>query len=181
MQSQGRKWSQMTPEESSMYQAERNNQSHACTLIQDCLATLAQFCHSMPLDWTFGSNPDFVGALLHLLREPSVQVDAVTCIENLALRKLDAHQWMRLIRQLPVAVEEANVGLNQDRDERLLEKQVGGDVDDTDPLALQFPYHRALSRMLAFTVSTNVSHITTDKNLVRSGQYVSATYVQLCL
>ena len=108
LQSQGRKWSQMTPEERAVYQAERNNQSHACTLIQDCLATLAQFCHSMPLDWTYGSNPDFVGALLHLMREPSVQVDAVTCLENLALRKLDAHQWMRLIRQLPVAVADAH-------------------------------------------------------------------------
>lgn len=127
----------------------------------------------MPLDWTFGSSPDFVGALLHLLREPSVQVDAVTCLENLALRKLDAHQWMRLIRELPVAVAEANRGLNDARDERLLDKQVGGEVDDTDPLALQFPYHRALSRMLAFAVSTNVSHISTDKNLVRSGQFVS--------
>ena len=132
----------------------------------------------MPLDWTFGSNPDFVGALLHLIREPSVQVDAVTCLENLAMRKLDANQWMRLIRQLPVAIADAHAGLNAARDERLLDKQVGGEVDDTDPLALEFPYHRALSRMLAFTVSTNVSHITTDKNLVSAGHYV--LYVQLC-
>lgn len=122
----------------------------------------------MPLDWTFGSNPDFVGALLHLLREPSVQVEAVACLEMLALRKLDAQQWIRLIRQLPTAVNEANGGLNEEREERKLNQQVGGEVDTTDPLALQLPYHRALSRMLAYTVSANVSHITTDKNMVSS-------------
>lgn len=121
----------------------------------------------MPLDWTFGNNPDFVGALLHLLREPSVQVEAVACLERLAMRKLDAEQWMRLIRQLPTAVTEANVKLLETREELLLDKQVGGGEDDKDPLALQLPYHRALSRMLSYTLSTNISHITTDKNLVR--------------
>jgi hypothetical protein len=146
----------MSPEESSMYELERNRQTHASTLIQDCLTTLAQFCHSMPLDWTFGNHPDFVGAFLHLLREPSVQVEVVACLEQLAMRKLDSDQWMRLIRQLPTAVTEANVRLLEAREELLLEKQVGGEEEDKDPLAVQLPYHRALSRMLAYTLSTNI-------------------------
>ena len=166
LKSQGRNLAQMTSEESSMYQAEQNNQSLAGTLIQDCLSTLAQFCHSMPLDWIFGSRLDFVGAMLHLLREPLVHLEAITCLENLALRKLDAQQWTRLVSSLPSAVASANGGLSEVREEMMLEQQVGGDVDQKDPLAIQLPYHRALSRMLAHTVSTNISHVSTDKNLV---------------
>jgi hypothetical protein len=169
LHSQGRKITQLTQDELIMYQIEKDRLSKAISVIQDCLATLAHFCSTMPLDWTFANTPDFVGALLHMLREPYAQVEVLKCLENLAQRKLDGNQWIYLIRQLPIAVSEANSGWNQARDEQLLEQQVSGNFSNQkDSLALQLPYHRALSRMLAVTVSTNVSHITTDKNLVRS-------------
>jgi hypothetical protein len=167
LHSQGRKISQLSQDELIMYQNEKDRLSKAISLIQDCLVTLAHFCNTMPLDWTFGNSPDFLGALLHMLREPSVQVEVLKCLENLAQRKLDGNQWIYLIRQLPIAVSEANFGWNQAHEEQILEQQVSGNFSsEKNLLVLQLPYHRALSRMLALTVSTNVLHITTDKNLV---------------
>lgn len=167
LRSQGRTLAQMTPEEASMYQSETERKKHASALIQDCLVTLSRFCHSMPLDWMFRTQQDFVAALLHLLREPAVQVEAVDCLEKLAYRKLDAQQWLRFVRQIPVAVQEANDRMQEERGELQLEQQVGGAGDTpSDPLALQVPYHRGLSRMLATTISNNISHLTTDKKIV---------------
>jgi hypothetical protein len=158
----------MSPEEAAMYQTETSRKTQASMLINDCLITLSRFSHSMPLDWMYGTTPDFVAALLHLLREPALQVECLACLEELALRKLDSQQWMRLIQQLPVAVADANQRYTEEREELRLEKQLGGNVDSTDPLALQLPYHRALSRTLAYTISTNISHITTEKKIVRN-------------
>jgi len=162
----GRTLSQMSAEEKSMYQKEMDHLKFASTLINDCLKTLSRFCNSMPLDWTFGTSPDFLKAFLYLLREPSVQVEAIACIEKLALRKLDIEQWTLLIRQLPSAIKEANAAIGQDAEEVQLEKQIGGNFDTTDTLTLQLPYHRAISRMLSYVVSTNISQITTDKKII---------------
>jgi hypothetical protein len=156
----------MTPEEKTMYEAEANRKEMASTLINDCLETLSRFCHSMPMDWMWGATPDFIAAFMHLLREPTVQLNAVACLDQIALRKLDSQQWMRLIRQIPPAIADANQVINANIEELDLKKKLGGSIDTTDALALEVPYHRALSRMLSSLISTNVSHITTDKGFV---------------
>lgn len=182
--SQGRSLPQMTPDELSMYQAETNCKTQAESLMNDCLTTLSRFSNSMPLDWMYGTTPDFVAALLHILREPALQVEALTCLEQLTLRKLDAQQWMRLIQQIPVAVADANQRYTEEQEELKLEKQLGGNADPTDPLALQLPYHRGLSRMLSYTISTNVSLVTTDKKMVSSVRVtrksVAIHYLNFC-
>lgn len=166
MLTNGKMLSHLTTDERLMYQTEMDNMKFASTMINDCLKTLSRFCNYMPLDWTMGKNPEFLTAFFHLLREPSVQLEAVSCLEKLALRKLDIEQWNILIRQLPPAIKEANAAMKQDSEEMQLEKQIGGSVDTTDSLTLQLPYHREVSRMLSYVVSTNISHMTTDKKIV---------------
>lgn len=124
--------SNMTPDESTMYQTQANLQNETGRLLADALQTMKYFCRSMPLDWMLGSSPssssgnpngpnanvnngghqlDFIAALLHLLRErtENVQVLAVECLEQLVLRgKLEFGQWYRLISDLPAAIGEAN-------------------------------------------------------------------------
>ena len=150
-----------------MYQSELTKKDNAAKILQDCLVMLSTFCHSMPLDWFFGASaPDFISALLYMLREPLIQTEAITCLEQLALRKLDSKQWMMIVRKLPAAIQEAN-DQTHEHEELQVEKQVGGGNTITDdPLTRQLKYHRCLSKMLAGTVSTNISHITTEKQIV---------------
>lgn len=164
--SSGRNLSQMAPDESSMYAIELERKTQAGKLVADCLATLERFCHAMPIDWIMGNSPDFCSAFLHMLREPITQVQAVACLEQLALRKLDAIQWMRLVSQLPTAVGEANQTAQLDQEMRQTERSIGGQVESEDSLTMQLSFHRPLSRMLSFMISANLSHVTTDKQIV---------------
>lgn len=157
---------QMTADEAGMYQTEMKRKEQAGKLIADCLVTLERFCASMPLEWIMGRQPDFTAALLHLLREPATQVQAVACLEQLAFRKIDFQQWMRLVSLLPQAVGEANQAAQVEQVQAQTERAVGGNVGSTDPLAMQLDFHRSLSRMLAVLVSAHISHITTDKQIV---------------
>ena len=156
----------MAPDESSMYAIELERKTQAGKLVADCLATLERFCHAMPIDWIMGNSPDFCSAFLHMLREPITQVQAVACLEQLALRKLDAIQWMRLVSQLPTAVGEANQTAQLDQEMRQTERSIGGQVESEDSLTMQLSFHRPLSRMLSFMISANLSHVTTDKQIV---------------
>lgn len=172
--STGRKLSQMVQEESTMYKLELERKNQAGKLVADCLVTLERFCHAMPIDWIMGNSPDFCSAFLHMLREPLTQVQAVACLEQLTLRKLDTIQWMRLVSQLPAAVGEANQAAQLDQEMLQTEQSVGGQVDTTDSLTLQLNFHRPLSRMLAYMISMNLSHVTTDKQIVSSRLFPSA-------
>lgn len=162
----GRNLPQMNQEESRLYGLELERKTQSGKLVADCLVTLERFCHAMPLDWILGNSPDFCSAFLHMLREPVTQIHAVACLEQLAARKLDAIQWMRLVSQLPTAVGGANQAAQLEQEMIQTEQSVGGRVENTDSLTLQLSFHRPLSRMLAYMISMNVSHVTTDKQMV---------------
>ena len=105
----------MSTEEKAMYSTQVDRRDKAARLVADCLRTIEKFCQAMPLEWMLGANSatggmDFAGALLHLLREDSanIQVLAVTSLEQLATRKLDATAWIGFISKLPQAISEAN-------------------------------------------------------------------------
>ena len=169
--SAGRKLKDMTPEEASMYQAELQRQTVAAKLIGDCLVTMAQFCHSMPLEWILGKkHGDFGAAFLHLLREPSTQVQAVVCLEQLSIRKLEPNQWYQMLTDVPPAVRDANQAAVAEQEQRRVEQEASGAPPSTqqpdDLLTTGLPFHRALAKMLAHTVSTNVTHVTNDKQMV---------------
>lgn len=119
---------------------------------------------------------DFLSAFLHLLREPDaqVQVRAVECLEQISLRgKLDFTQWMRLVRELPIAIQEANKVYGKDQEEyRLVELRAtttGSSNDGAvlpDPLTLQVDFHRALSKLLSSVVASHISHISSNKHIL---------------
>ena len=170
--SNGRTLGQMTTEEATMYKNELMRKEKAGRLIAECLVTLERFCYSMPLDWILGKQPDFTAAFLHLLREPTaeIQIQAAACLEQLAQRKLDVNAWRQLVSQLPQAVGEANGMAQVELEELRVEAAVSGTADDQpDALTLQYEFHRGLSRMLALIVSAHVSHITTDKKIMSGG------------
>jgi len=156
----GRNTSQMTAEENVMYDKERKKIDNTSKVIVACIVTLQKFCHSMPLEWMFGNKLglDFVSVYLHLLREStaSIQLEAVACLEALALRKLEFDPWYRLISELPEKVREANDAAQKDIQQR------GGNY-----LVEEFPFHRSLSRMLALLISSHVAHITTEKEMIQ--------------
>jgi hypothetical protein len=106
-----------------MYKIELERKENSGRLISECLATLERFCYSMPLDWIMRKQQDFVAAFLHLLQEPSAQIQmrSTTCLEQLAQRKLDVHTWCRLVSQLPHSVEEANGVVQAEIEESLVE------------------------------------------------------------
>lgn len=155
----GRNVSQMTAEEQTMFKKEKKKLDNAARIVVDSLCTLQKFCHSMPFDWMFGNKfgLDFIAMYLHLLREStaSIQLEAVACLEALALRKLEFDPWYRLLSSLPQAVSEANQVAQQESERR-----------GENFLVEQFPFHRSLSRMLAYLISAHVAHITTEKEMI---------------
>ena len=164
-----RRLADMTPDESGAYQEALKQRDVAAKLIGDCLITLRQFCRSMPVEWILDTTKhgDFSVAFLHLLREPSVQVEAIQCIEELAIRKLENQQWFRLITDIPPAIQAATQAMNEtEQEQRNVEQQLSGRNAAVDMLVLELPFHKALSRMLAITVANNISHITNDKGIV---------------
>ena len=157
----------MSTEEKAMYSTQVDRRDKAARLVADCLRTIEKFCQAMPLEWMLGANSatggmDFAGALLHLLREDSanIQVLAVTSLEQLATRKLDATAWIGFISKLPQAISEANDAAAE-KERSLTAVGAGG----SERLVGQLPFHKALSGMLAAFLSANVSHMSTDKNI----------------
>ena len=125
------------------------------------------------------SGCDFVAAFLHLLREPdfSIQIRAIECLEQLTIRgKLDVPQWIRLIRDLPMAIQEGNQLYNTTLQEyRSVEMRVkednNGDMaalitTEDSLLAAQVDYHRALSKLLSCVLSSHVAHISSNKTIL---------------
>lgn len=172
LSSNGRNVSQMSAEEKTMYDATKKKVNVSGGLLKDCLETLERFCHSMPIEWMFGSKGgfDFINVFLHLFREttPPLQDNAVICIKNLALRKLEFDQWFRLVSSLPQAVSEYNQAVQQ---ELLVGKQ------QSDLYILQLSFHRSLSKTLSGLISSSIAHITTDKDIV---SYKSLSHQSFC-
>lgn len=182
----------MSQDEASAYQTQLNLQTQTGRLLADTLETMKYFCRSMPLDWMLGATSgtngntngvnsntnqlDFVAALLHLLREPTanIQVLAVDCLEQLAIRgKLEFKQWLRFISDLPPAISEANQIFQVEFNEHLaVERAVRngtGQVSQPNPneaLTMQLEFHRGLSRLLASMLSSYISHISNDKQIL---------------
>lgn len=193
--------STMTPDEKVAYQNQMNIQNQTGKLIADTLIAMKYFCRSMPLEWMLPStngntsiNPDgtsssnnnsgstnnnqldFVAALLHLLREreANIQVLAAECLEQLCLRaKLDFHQWMRFISELPTAISDANQILQVECNEHYaveIAVQTGNPITPPNPttvLTLQLEFHRAMSRLLALMLSSYISHLNNEKQIIK--------------
>jgi hypothetical protein len=158
----------MTAEEATMYKQELERKEKSSRLISECLVTLERFCFSMPLDWILGKE-EFVAAFLHLLREPTgeIQIKAAACLEKLANRKLEPNMWRQLISQLPQSVGEANAAAQTDVDESRVEAAVSGTADETpDALTIQLEFHKGLARMLSVMVSAHLANLTTDKDIM---------------
>jgi hypothetical protein len=168
--SDNRATNQMTAEESSQYQAQKELREGTAQMISDTLLALRTFCCSMPVNWITGGSIDFLTALLHLMREPDyeIQIRAVECIEQLALRgKLDFGQWLRLITNIPLAVQEANHLFAVEYEHLMTEDLAKGVKKHTqDPLALQLQFHRSTSRLLANVVSSHLALVTSNKSIL---------------
>ena len=173
--SNGRNPSQMTPEERQQYQQQLEKRTMAGNIVADVLFTLEKFCQSMPLDWMFNTNAnnqqqqqqqqgiDFIAALLHLLQEDTanIQVLAVSCLQQLSMRKLEQEQWFRLINALPSALFEASNASAQRASERGLPSP-----HCLEMLVEQLEFHKCVSKMGSTLVSAHLAHITADKDIV---------------
>ncbi|GKY93691.1 hypothetical protein MPSEU_000336300 [Mayamaea pseudoterrestris] len=167
---------QMALEEANAYKVELERRDDTAKLLVDCLLTLEKFCGSMPTNWMLpddsadaASSADFVAAMMHLTREPisKIQIRAVDALEQLVLRaKMSETQWMRLIRDLPVSVREANSAFQTEAPQRQAERAVSGDLSAEDSLALQLEFHRGLSRMLSAVVTAHIANITDNKHVI---------------
>jgi Exportin-5 family len=189
--SSNRGLSSMTQEELLAYQLQLDLQNQTGRLLADTLVTMKYFCRSMPLDWMLGSDGantakgattngntqqlDFIAAFLHLLRErtENVQILAIECLEQLTLRgKLSFNQWFRLISELPGAINEANRQFQADLEQIQVEAALNSGsgqvtpLNVSDTLTLQFDFHRSLSRLLASLLSSYISHINNDKQIL---------------
>ncbi|KAL9188652.1 hypothetical protein ACHAXT_007030 [Thalassiosira profunda] len=161
--SNGRTVAQMAPDEQAQYQLQVDRRDAAGGIVADVLGTLEKFCQSMPIDWMFKVEDgiDFVAALLHLLQEDTAnsQVLSVGCLYQLSMRKLDQHQWLRLIQAIPPALYEANNAAAQRASER------GVDPNSVDMLVEQLDFHRSLSKMGSTLISAHLANITSDKEI----------------
>ena len=150
---------QPTTIEQQQYTFETRKRDTSARVVEVALTTLQKFCLYMPLDWILAQKPeyDFISVFLHLLREDTknIKVSATCCLDALAHRKLESDQWYRLVTALPVAVSEAN--------------QVSSSKPVNNPQQLlidNLPFHRALSKMLAYLLQNHIAFVTTDKHVV---------------
>mmetsp|Transcript_24924 Transcript_24924/g.38091 ORF Transcript_24924/g.38091 Transcript_24924/m.38091 type:complete len:1527 (-) Transcript_24924:34-4614(-) len=178
----GRTVHQMTEQEKLMYTEQVKRRNHAGRIVGDCLGTIEKFCQSMPMDWILGgigsgsggttndsssNGHDFVGALFHLLREDTdqLQLQAVNCLQHIVQRKIEQPQWLRIIQTLPQAVSEANDVSNHEQSILAAAEGRAG-VDTIQLLVDKLPYHKALSKMMAHTASAHIAHITNDRSII---------------
>ena len=161
--STGRTVVQMTPDEQAQYKQQIDMRDAAGGMVADVLGTLEKFCQSMPLDWMLKveNGIDFVSALLHLLQEDvaKIQILSVACLQQLAIRKLDQNQWLRLVSAIPPALFEASNVAAQRANER------GVATNSVDFLVEQLEFHRYVSKMGATMITAHLAHITTDKDI----------------
>ncbi|KAL3929587.1 MAG: hypothetical protein SGBAC_012141 [Bacillariaceae sp.] len=176
----------MSPEQSAQYQQEEQKVRAVAVAIVDTLATLEEFCRSMPLDWILSPQHDFGAACFHLIRESTggIQVRALTCLEHLCLRgKLTYTQWINWVRELPQAIQQANQVMAGDQEYKQVQDAASGFSNPSfDALSEQLEFHRALSRMLAALVSAHIAHVTHDKKILKSGhpdQLSFTTYLRV--
>ena len=161
--SNGRTVAHMTTDERGQYQQQIDRRDAAGGMVADLLGTLEKFCQSMPLDWMIKveNGIDFVAALLHLLQEDveHIQVLSVACLHQLSMRKLDQHQWFRLVSSLPRALFVASNAATQRANER------GVAQNSVDMLVDQLEFHRSLSKMGSTLITAHLAHITADKDI----------------
>eukprot|EP00934_Nitzschia_sp_Nitz4_P007801 Nitzschia sp. Nitz4//scaffold105_size73764//38086//42509//NITZ4_005677-RA/size73764-augustus-gene-0.51-mRNA-1//1//CDS//3329532450//7791//frame0 len=168
----------MTPDQESAYRAEEKNVSLLALTIVDTLSTMEKFCRSMPLDWILTPPYDFSAAFIHLMREPTENINlvALECLEQLCVRgKLTYSTWIQWIQEFPGAVQNANRQLNMEQEYKVIEARVSGQ-EPVDALTSQFEFHRALSRMLAAVVSSHIAHVTQSKKILDGNTLESSQF-----
>ena len=179
-------------EERATHHAEQARREALEVLLQDTLVTLEHLCLALPTTLFLGdggtetskNTPGFVTAFLHLFREPSLQIQAVKCVEQLVHRKLSLGQWKRLVYDLPASFEEANqVYTSQERKQKSAEVMANGTLNDTtDSLVDQFEFHRSLSRLLSSVIANYIAHLSVDSTLLAGkGPDVAAVSTYLSL
>jgi hypothetical protein len=187
----------MSEMEQTIYNTTQQKRQDMGQIISDTLITLEKFCTTLPVSWMLGNshsdevttattattsngnqnhNCDFVAAFLHLLREPDqqIQIRSIECIEQLTMRgKLDIRQWIRLIKDIPIAFNEGNQLSSNTQEYRNVERRVqqqnnstDGNISTEDALAIQVDYHRALSRLLSCVLSSHVAHISSNTHIM---------------
>jgi exportin-5 len=178
----GRTIASMTVSEKQMYDLEIHKRNAAARILNDCLSTIEKFCQSMPISWmlpqhkdndvsnTDGqhqSDCDFLAALLHLLREQTaeLQVISIRCLYQIMSKKLEFQEWLHIISLLPNAISEANDVANTE--DGIFAAAEGKAVDSSESLVKKYPFHLALSKMLAQSTSGYVAHIT-DKRVIKN-------------
>lgn len=171
----GRTVQSLSPDERTQYEEQIRVRDDTSQLLSDTLVTLYAFCCSMPASWMW--EHEFVGAFLHMMRLPDQQVKAVECLEMLSRSKPDSKQWLRLISEIPGAVQEASQVFQQEMEQLKAEEEAKGGSFDEDALSLQHDFHRALSRMLATVLSSNLAHMTTNQSVLKMNGPV---FDQLC-
>ena len=164
----------MTAEQAAAYKAEKEKLDQTSTIVADTLITFGKFCQSMPLEWIISPQQDMLAAFLFLIREPeaNIQVHAVECVEQLSLRgKFTYDQWLKLLNDLPGAINAANQQFVTEQEYAATEAAVSRQESRlADPLTAQYSFHRSLSKLLATVVSSHTSHVTyNDKRILKKG------------
>lgn len=179
----GRKMVDMIKEEQTAFNIHLQKKEWAGRLVADCLTLVERFCQYMPLCWMLLNNDtlkpvesivkhekpttnycDFLAAILHLLREDvaNIRVLSISCLYQLASRKNDFHDWMKLIKVIPPAISEAN--------EKVKLKNEAQNIISTvnSHWVNQLPFEKELGKMLAHLLSAHISHITLDQDMTKS-------------
>jgi len=168
----------MSAEQAAAYRAESERLSETSQLVADTLSTFEKFCRSMPMDWIISPQQDVSAAFLHLMREPAsdIQLLAVDCLERLCLRgKFTFDQWIRLIKELPDMISQANQQFVTEQEYALVESNVTQTANRlADPLSAQVAFHRSLSRMLAAVVNSHICFMM-DKKVLQTTTPESAS------
>ena len=173
----------LNPDEATQYQVEYKRREDTAQMMVDCLITLESFCFSMPVDWFISGKIDFMGALLYLLREPEggINVRAVSCIEQLIVRgKFELSHWLRILSEIPKAVNEANTSFTKTQEYRIAEQQAHMEPYDLDPIASQLEFHKAVSRLLSVGIASNLTLLTNSKTILqKEGEQYQTFYMYL--
>ena len=161
----------MTNEETTAYHTERKKYEATSAILQNALSMLDKLILMLPPDIVFGSNHDFVAALLHFLREPVVQVQSLKCLETLVSRgKMTMDEWLRIVEELPRGVEEARQTYEKQQLEfEQTKRRASGDTSTVDVFVEQYEYYRSLSQVFALVVSAQMSLINQSKHIQSGG------------
>jgi hypothetical protein len=175
---QQRTVSSLTPDERTQYDETWNMRDDVAQIMSDALLVIKAIATYMPVSWLLEGPADFAGALLHLWRIPDadIHVHAVTCIEQLVNRggKLESAHWWRFINEIPIAISQSNVILQQEFEQLRTQQLARRDDVTPDLLTWQFEWHRGVSRCMAATVCNHIALIGSPSNSAEQKQQIES-------